>query len=111
MRITEVDRGIAGIIGRVARRGVTQARAFETRPGLEAASHRRLKCSSHSTPRLPDDGIEERRGDIALKQAVRVLGEGGRSQTSIFMLYPTKSSQQDVVVEHFDEQPLAAHGV
>ena len=62
-------------------------------------------------PRVRDHAIEERVRDVAGEQALAVLGEDGGIPDGIVHLEPDEPTEQQVIVELFHQQALAADRV
>ena len=62
-------------------------------------------------PGLDQDGGEELNGDVAIEQAVAILGEGGVVPDRIIDPKPHKPPEEKVVFEPLDDLALRAFGV
>ena len=62
-------------------------------------------------PGLDQDGGEELNGDVAIEQAVAILGEGGVVPGRIIDPKPHKPPEEKVVFEPLDDLALRAYGV
>ncbi len=61
--------------------------------------------------RVGQDFAKERVGDVAVEEAIAVLGKGRRVPHGIVHAQPHEPTKQQVVLELFDQQPLAPHRV
>lgn len=104
---------IARIIGGRLGRGVASLETFLTGPGFQQRpiDGEMFVRQQAGDAGLTADRIEERRGDVASQQALTVLAERGRRPDRIVHVQADEPAEEQVVLQFFHQQPLAAHGV
>ena len=90
----EVDGGIPGVIGGLARRRIPLLKALQAGPGLQLRPiHREVFVREQAgCPGLSPDGIEECRSHIAGQQPVPVLGKRRRMPDRVVHIQPRRTT-------------------
>ena len=58
-----------------------------------------------------NDGVEKRASDVTLQQPVAVFGKRRCVPNGIIRIKPDKPTEQNVIVELLDQEPLAANAI
>ena len=105
----EVDRGIPGVIGGRARRGVPASEALQAGPGfpLRPVHREMLVREQTGRPGVGLDRINEGGRDIPRQQPVTMLGKRRGMPDRVVHSQADEPAEQQVVVELFQQQPFA----
>src|SRR5437764_5568890 len=109
----KVDRRIPWVFGWRGLIVVLAAKALEAGPRLEQRpiDGEMLVGEEVGSARLRQDGMQERRGDVALQQPITILAERRRRPDRIVHPEVNEPAKQYAVVDLLHQQPLAADRV